>query len=294
MDDRNNNTLSPDPEEWAEVPDPDFGADDYFALPDSGVGYYSLEDAALLAALDMWNAGQVLDVPVGEGWPEGDGPRVRKGIEPLQRQLLDALARSVESGLLEAVVRRRTLPDSRPVPGHTFVRLADLEDWLEVHGHMRGPVIEAAAAVFVDNPWQVACAVARDRAELRHPAAPTQPQQHGDNAATLDEVTRLKRELQEARLHVLHLQRQGERRNGAGRRRDDLGARERATLLKLVIGMAIDAYRFDPTAARTTVPKEVAEAFALLPCADDIAVTDDTVRKYLKEAAETVLAKKRS
>jgi hypothetical protein len=230
------NTPDSDSDDWAEAPDPDFGADEYFALPDSGVGYYSLEDAALLAALDMWNAGQVPDVPAGEGWPEGDGPGVRKGIEPLQRQLLDALARSVESGLLKAVVRRRTLPDSRPVPGRTFVRLADLEDWLEVHGHMRGPVIEAAAAVFVDNPWGIACAVARDRAELRHPT-PAQPEQHGDAAAP-DEVTRLKRELQEARLHVLHLQQQGERRTGRLRRKDDLSAKDRTTLLLLIAALA--------------------------------------------------------
>lgn len=69
------------------------------------------------------------------------------------------------------------------------------------------------------------------------------------------------------------------------RRGGDLGTRERDTLLKLVIGMAIAGYRYSPDAARSDAPAEIASDLAKL----GMSVTDDTVRKWLKEAARTVL-----
>ena len=63
------------------------------------------------------------------------------------------------------------------------------------------------------------------------------------------------------------------------------GTRERETLLKLVIGMAVEAYRHDPSAGRSTAPGEIAEDLAK----HGLSVTDDTIRKYLKEAAIKVL-----
>lgn len=67
-----------------------------------------------------------------------------------------------------------------------------------------------------------------------------------------------------------------------------LNTSERNTLLKLVIGMAVKGYSHDPAAARSKAPKEIADDLADL----GINVTDDTVRKYLKEAANTVLPTK--
>jgi hypothetical protein len=61
--------------------------------------------------------------------------------------------------------------------------------------------------------------------------------------------------------------------------------RERDTLLKLVIGMAIKGYSHDPAASKSTAPKEIADDLAAL----GMAITDDTVRKYLKLASATVL-----
>jgi hypothetical protein len=66
----------------------------------------------------------------------------------------------------------------------------------------------------------------------------------------------------------------------------ELGSRERDTLLKLVIGMAVAGYSYAPTAARSEVPAEIASDLAK----QGISVTDDTVRKWLKTAAAAVLA----
>ena len=64
-----------------------------------------------------------------------------------------------------------------------------------------------------------------------------------------------------------------------------LGSKERDTLLRLVIGMAIDGYGHDPKASRSNTPKELADIMV----EQGMSISDDTVRKYLKLAADTVL-----
>ena len=67
-----------------------------------------------------------------------------------------------------------------------------------------------------------------------------------------------------------------------------LSTTERNTLLKLVIGMAIYGYNYDPASAKSTAPKGIADDLSIL----GISLSDDTVRKYLKEGANTVLPAK--
>jgi hypothetical protein len=67
-----------------------------------------------------------------------------------------------------------------------------------------------------------------------------------------------------------------------------LGTKERETLLKLVIGMAIKGYSHDPNASKSKATKEIADDLGNL----GIGISDDTVRKYLSEAVATVLPAK--
>lgn len=62
----------------------------------------------------------------------------------------------------------------------------------------------------------------------------------------------------------------------------EITSREKQTLLKMIIGMAKDGYGFDPDALRSPFPKELEGILDQL----GISVSDDTVRKWLKEAAE--------
>lgn len=64
-----------------------------------------------------------------------------------------------------------------------------------------------------------------------------------------------------------------------------LGTTERNTLLKLVIGLAVRGYGYDPKANKSSIPKEIADDLF----ERGITVSDDTVRKYLKEAAAAFL-----
>jgi len=66
-------------------------------------------------------------------------------------------------------------------------------------------------------------------------------------------------------------------RNPAG-----LGTRERDSLLKLVIGMAVGGYGYDPDASRSEQPSDIATDLAT----NGVALDVDTVRKWLKQASE--------
>jgi hypothetical protein len=123
---------------------------DYFALPDYGVGYFNLPDAALLGALDMWSQGLINpDLPAPttkrgniidqlafpEWMREGDTPSIRQAIRPKQRQILESLIRSVAANSLTAHVQLRDLSTSDAVPERTYVNLTDFVNWLSLHGY---------------------------------------------------------------------------------------------------------------------------------------------------------------
>ncbi|WP_305989284.1 hypothetical protein [Roseibium sp. MMSF_3544] len=59
-----------------------------------------------------------------------------------------------------------------------------------------------------------------------------------------------------------------------------LATRERESLLKLVISMAIGGYGYDPKASRSSTAKDIASDLQQI----GLSLDEDTVRKYLKEA----------
>jgi hypothetical protein len=63
-----------------------------------------------------------------------------------------------------------------------------------------------------------------------------------------------------------------------------LGTRERETLLKLVGGMAVAAYKHEPHATRTTTASAIVQDLDTV----GISIDEDTVRKWLKEAVEHI------
>lgn len=61
-----------------------------------------------------------------------------------------------------------------------------------------------------------------------------------------------------------------------------LSQRERSSCLKLIIGMGVKKYRYDAAAARSATATNIADDMHNLGIDIDV----DTVRKWLKEAAE--------
>jgi hypothetical protein len=60
-----------------------------------------------------------------------------------------------------------------------------------------------------------------------------------------------------------------------------LHTKEKESLLKMIIVLAVDAYRYNPDDKKSTVPGEIASTAQQLGLSIDV----DTVRKWLKEAA---------
>jgi hypothetical protein len=115
---------------------------------------------------------------------------------------------------------------------------------------------------------------------------------YGDAISLLDqskaeslEVLRLKDE----EISRLHTQLEGfkskigaiENAGGSSHQRE-VRTRERDSLLKLIIGMAVAGYKYDPKAGRSDKITEIANDLAELGISLDV----DTVRKWLREAAE--------
>lgn len=63
---------------------------------------------------------------------------------------------------------------------------------------------------------------------------------------------------------------------------DLLSSKEKDSLLKLVIGMAVVGYKYDPKEARNAAVKDIANDLVGL----EIGLDEDTVRKWLKEASQ--------
>jgi hypothetical protein len=61
-----------------------------------------------------------------------------------------------------------------------------------------------------------------------------------------------------------------------------LTTRERETLLTIVLGMAIGGYGYEPRASRSPTAREISDDLTKA----GLSVSDDTIRKYLREAAE--------
>ena len=60
----------------------------------------------------------------------------------------------------------------------------------------------------------------------------------------------------------------------------DLSTKERNTLYKIILGMAVKGYGYDPEASKSHAPKEIEDDLAQL----NINLTAETIRRYLKEA----------
>lgn len=63
---------------------------------------------------------------------------------------------------------------------------------------------------------------------------------------------------------------------------------ERNTMLTLILGMAVDAYGYDPTQVRSSLTGTGKDSLTVMLQTRGYDVSDDTIRKYLKEAAEKI------
>ena len=68
--------------------------------------------------------------------------------------------------------------------------------------------------------------------------------------------------------------------NKSSKLKNELSARERESFLKLILGLAMKGYRYDPKSTRSKEIKDIADDLREI----DLSLDEDTIRKYLNEA----------
>jgi hypothetical protein len=259
--------------------EPDFGGDYYFRLPYCGAFHFNLHDAALVLVIDQ--RATLKGAPVQEHDEDYRDPVVRRQLEPFIGGYFQALLASIETGQLKAKVLARTFPDSGPVPERTFVDVEHLCSWLALHQFEVGDYLSTLAYELTHLPAGFADSVALERAQFRS----IDGVEEIDQFYLLPSDTRddLEHKLQSCRLKLM----EQTRREKTEAKSAPLKTLERSTLLKMIIGMAVGGYGYQPNAARSNVPADIAGDLAK----NGIELTDDTVRKWLNKAASEVLPK---
>jgi len=82
-----------------------------------------------------------------------------------------------------------------------------------------------------------------------------------------------------SKAHSVKLQRN--QRSDTPKEKSSVGGKELATLQKIIIGMAVKHYKYDPGKGKSEVPAKIESTLALM----GISVTAETIRTHLKRAS---------
>lgn len=139
---------------------------DYISLPDGGVNYFSLSDAAILFALDQWWGEN------GEGgdpyfWELLCDKKAKAESENDSKKFIKALTHAVDNKFLDAKVLSRNIDTLQIDPSRTYALLGDMEHALDVYGIGCGHMVDCAKALDNINAYDTSAKVARNRIALR-------------------------------------------------------------------------------------------------------------------------------
>jgi hypothetical protein len=107
-------------------------------LPDFGIWYLTIKDAAKLVALDMWESGDIPEetpenIKVPENYDDDYDPKVLKFLADMAEYLEARLLADVDCGKLEAMVKRNF--DDQIIPDESHIYCDDLCTWLLRRGY---------------------------------------------------------------------------------------------------------------------------------------------------------------
>lgn len=216
----------------------------------------------------------------------------RQGIRVTAPRVLKMLLDEIERGSLKLAVISRDI-DGRVNADETTIDVRQFEDldqgWLIAHGlhsaqevkNEQYPEFPTLYADYAILDW-----IEDILPELRYTLLETcelcdlkSSRVNRVLAAMLSEKTsvdpRIVDQVQAVRIKMLTATEQGLA------NKDSLSSREKDSLLKLVIGMAVAGYKYDPSAKKNSATSEIARDIAGL----GLTLDEDTVRKWIKEAA---------
>lgn len=236
-----------------------------FHVPDFKLFHLSLYGSARFAAkIRLLEGYNDIDHPDEPDFYDLDNPDLDKILKDQYEIFENALLKAVQNGSLKVAHLERDIHDEIDI-AHTYIEIHDLADWLDKRGtSIYGDFFAEYQDKQFDLYWIAERAV---KAELIRRENKTKK-----NGLSDQELIVHLQEQNEALKRGIHSQKESK----------PLHTKERETLLKMIIGMAIDAYGYDPKTNRSPIPREIADILT----EKEMPLDPDTVRKWLKEAAE--------
>lgn len=110
-------------------------------LPDFGVFHMTLKEAAELVVLDMWHSGEMADIKEPEDWGGNEyDPKLLALLAGHIATFEARLLAAVNAGRLEAAAKKYDF-DERLIPEEIYIKLQELEKWLDERGYLGGEII---------------------------------------------------------------------------------------------------------------------------------------------------------
>jgi hypothetical protein len=244
-----------------------------FDLENFGLFHLNIDDAAELICRILYFEGQINVKRINED--EIDSIFSLKLTKLLGKEIQkykQILCKAIDAKTLKTVRILRDIEENI-IPLSTIIKCDDLIDWLEDRNvHIRGDWYED----FLQRELQIAEDVQTYIQAKRIKTLAKYNSTSVNNETDKEKIERLEAENIRLRNTFLNSEKPNIKQH------KPLHVKERETLLKLVIGMAINGYRYDPNALRSDKIPEIESDLAKI----GISLDADTVRKWLKESAE--------
>ena len=237
-------------------------------LSNFGIGCLTIDEAAALIAKCLFFEGE-LEI----SWENHDDihsifdPKLDKVLRKDISRFRDRLISAVVDSTLKAEKIQRDFDESI-IAEETFIQDEVLEEWLQERGIELGDHYADYVDFQSDLFFHIQKSIEAEYLKKTKPALQEQCKNlnESDYLIMFEKIARLEKEL--------------------SKRTDDeekpLSARERDSLLKLAIGMAVSGYAYDPEKSRNSAIGELEKDLQSL----GIPLDQDTIRKWLKEAAQ--------
>ena len=244
------------------------------ALPDHGIFHLNLADAAFLISKCLFYEGKIATrKPKKENLFEND-EELKLFLGKEIKEYLGFLVSSIDRGLLKTSIMQRR--NEKIIPEKTYIKSKDMDTWLAERKLNLGNYYtfdynnsESELFQIAEKEAYKAVVAERTKRKLGNIEGLKNKDFEKEYYNEVNKSTRMKQEIQ-------HLKQQLEQ-----DKNDSLKTIERKSLLGLVIGMAVDKFRYDPKMSKNPAVPNIQSALAR----QGIEMDEDTVRKYLKEAA---------
>lgn len=237
------------------------------ALPQYGIGSLSINEAAALICKCLYFEGKI-EIKSKQDYSsifdKGLENALNQHIERFVIQLVD----SINNSLLDAELCRRDL-DGKIVPEETYIHHQSLDSWLSERNLELGYYYDEYLEFEEYLLKKIEKTIEAERIQKWNPSILGDSTYFDKNDIPIlfERIRKLEAKLK--KYNKPH----GE---------EPLNTKERSTLLKMIIAMAIKGYSYNPAVGRSPTANEISQDMHAL----QLSCTDDTIRKMLNAAKD--------